>query len=214
MPRRNPHVLFRGHSNLNVSKELVCEKKGAMAALQAGPAAPFAAARCPAHCRQSPVPHWRKQNYSPFKRRTLLSMLSLFLPKSNSQLPAGWISLSLMSQRSCVCKFSYDDSWKTEMLRLLSVTVNSSYRRRICRSRCFSHQGSVVLRSSYGADIWKDLSIPLITHGSHIHFRPPPDLHLTMLNGCLVQKSSLLPIPHVRLKHCPWNKPPLSTGFP
>lgn len=176
-------MYFLEDNNLNVSKELACEKEGAMAALQAGPAAPFTAARCPAHCRRSPadgcralpaptcagamgrwrqshwpVPHWRKQNYSPFKRRTLLSMLPLFLPKSNSQSPAGWISLSLTSPRSCVCKFFYNDSWKTEMLQLLNVTANSSCRRRICCSRCFSHQSSVVLKSSYRADIWKAIS--------------------------------------------------------
>jgi len=57
-PPRRPgetFVLFRGQSNLNASEELACEEQGAVAALQAGPAVPFAGERCPAHCRRSPA---------------------------------------------------------------------------------------------------------------------------------------------------------------
>lgn len=204
MPRRNPHGLLEEDKVIWTFSKAGLWKQRCDGCSPGRPRSPL---RNPAHCQQSPadgcralpaptcatavgtwrqghwpVLHWRKQNSSPFKRRTLLSMLPLFLTKCNSQSPAGWISLSLTSQRSSVYKFSHDDSWKTEMLRLLNVTLNSSYTRTICRSRCFSQQGSVVLRSSYGADIWKDVSIPPLAHGSHIFF-PSPDSHLTASKG-------------------------------
>lgn len=160
MPRRNPHVHLEEDEVIWTFSKSGPMKTPVWGPLcRPGPQPP----RRPAHwqqspadgCRALPAPtcatalatcsqghspglHWRKQNCSPSKRWTLLSMLPLFLSKCNSQSPAGWISLSLTSQRSSVYKFSHDDSWKTEMLWLLNVTVNSSYTRTIYHSRCFS----------------------------------------------------------------------------
>lgn len=149
MPRRNLCVLFRGQSNLNVSEELAGVSKVRWLLSRRGPqplAAALPSALSAEPCRWLPSssssylrhsngqvdtkplasPPLKDTKVSSFQKKDSYSVLSLFLPRFNSQSPAGWISLSLTSQRSCVCTFSHNDGWKTEMLGLLSMTANSS----------------------------------------------------------------------------------------
>lgn len=149
-----------------------------MAALQAGPAALSAAAKCPAHCRQSPadgcralpaptcaramgrwsqshwpVPHWRKQNYWPFNRRTLLSMLPLFLPKSNSQLPAG--DITVFNLPNIPHSQVFPQQLKDRDAVALRHASEFLLQEENLLLKMLSHQGSVILRSSYTAVIWR-----------------------------------------------------------
>lgn len=219
MPRRNPRILFRRQNNLNVSKEPGCEKKGVMV----GPTQPhsprssnvqycwvgpctwlLSSVSSHLHCSHGQVEvkplailQWGKSIYSPFKGQFYLCCLYLY-PNWTGKSPAGCISVLLTSRGSMFACFPQTaERWRCWGS---SVWQQSSLKGgEIVSSRCFSHQGCVVLGISSGVGIWKDSS------------RSPS---CPLASSFSTQISHLLHVAHIRLKHCCWNKPPTSTGFP